>query len=127
MNAALEVEGYTPAEPMDDDDWEDDLRWRMRNYWLEKQGHDQNGYLCHLAGSPECLALGHVAPEPDPEYPGEEWDAVPGHESGWDGDWLCRGTQYATACTECEGECMVYDEFDPGALWRAVSKTEEAA
>lgn len=117
----LEVEGYSPDEPMGDDDWEDEVVWRMRNYWAEKGEHDQNGYLCHEAGSPECLALGH-APNPDPEWPDEEWEDVGEHQRGFSGDYICPDTKYATACTECEGECLWGDEVDPSALWRAIEK-----
>lgn len=67
--------------------------------------HNRSGFLCYLAGDPQCLELGHTYDEADdvwePEGDHEHWD--------WNGNGrLCSPTRYQSACGECEsafGEC----------------------
>ena len=90
------------------EDWEtdeleeylQDVYRDLRDYVQDAKLHDEDGYLCDLAGSEACLALGHV-----PNEHGEWSDEDDQHPSGWDGDLLCKATRYATACSYCEGEC----------------------
>lgn len=111
MSTTQILEGYSAEHPIADDDWEDEVRWALNDREAgrrEMRGHhNQEGYLAHEAGSPQCLALGHVEPEGG-------WDEDPddGHLRGFDGDSLCRETKYDTCCTECEGECQASVEDD---------------
>lgn len=116
----LDVEGFTAADPIEnEDDWEDCIGWQIRVWWMDRRDHDQDGYLCEMAGSAECLALGHK-PNPGQAGDGDEWDNGE-HQLGWGGDWICPETKYATACTQCESEdCGGWKPFDPEALWSAV-------
>jgi hypothetical protein len=98
----LEVEGLSPDRPATEDEWQgivDELgeHWRARFEHL-RGGHNQDGYLCQIAGSPACEALGHVAPE-------EGWweDETGQHEMGWE-EMLCLPTKYGSACTTCESD-----------------------
>jgi hypothetical protein len=113
------VEGYSEHEPIEDDDWVDEVRWQVNLWWQERrEGHDQDGYFCDAAGDPTCLALGHK-PDEDGEW---EYDT---HPSGWEGEQVCPATRYDSACTVCEGECQWGQFFDPTALWEAVSRPIE--
>lgn len=116
--STLDVEGFSAAEPIEnEDDWEDCIGWQIRVWWMDRRDHDRDGYLCEMAGSPECLALGH---KPDPV---NGWDDDPDlHPLGWDGiEPICPATRYGTACTQCESDdCGGWEAFDPDALWAAV-------
>jgi hypothetical protein len=110
-----------PPEPgeLDDDELEEyllDVFRELRLNFLERAGHDRDGYFCHVAGSTECMALGHK-PNADGEWTDEDDD----HHSAWDGDLICPATRYADACSQCEGECSMPDVPDLWALVRASS------
>ncbi|NQX36266.1 hypothetical protein [Herbiconiux sp. VKM Ac-2851] len=91
-----ECEGYTIVEPIDEDDLAD-VFWTLRWHHRERATHNADGYLCEMAGSTQCLALGH-----HPDENGE-WDEDT-HPVGWDvGDPLCPATRFEAACTTCEG------------------------
>lgn len=116
MANTLEVEGYSTAEPIDDEDLRDVFH-QIRGKIVDRKFHDRNGYLAHEAGGPECLALGH-APEDD-EW---DWDT---HPMGWNGDQLCEATKYDVACSNCEGEvddCEGFEDLvSPADFWKLVS------
>lgn len=119
--SALEVEGFSAEDPIEnDDEWVEQVRDRVNYWWSEHKYHDRNGWYAELAGSAECQALGH------PAIDGEDDDAVLEHEKydhspSFDGDWLCGATRYGTACSECEGECHLGDWPDASRLWAAVA------
>lgn len=97
-------------EPMENDE-ASDLARELRMSARERSFHDRDGYLCEIAGSTECLALGH---EFDPD---EGWDFDGEHPVGWGGDNLCPATRYATACSYCESEGCDNPPLDPDEFW----------
>jgi hypothetical protein len=100
-----------------DAEWDEymrDVYKDVRGYWFERLHHDRRGYFAELAGSNECLVLGH---EPDPAT---GWVDVNDHQRGWGGEYICEATAYGTACMECEGDCP-FEFFEPSKLWKAVS------
>jgi hypothetical protein len=113
----IDVEGYTTAEPVHDEDWLDVVRWDVNRYWAERGFHNRDGFLCDFAGDPSCLALGHT---PDPET---EWDDDDDHPYGWGGNPICPATKYATACTECESDDCEWDgPTDARSFWALFGK-----
>lgn len=107
------VEGYATEDPVADEDWSDVVRWDVNRNWFDHQDHNQDGFMCSLAGSPECLALGHVVTD---EERGEQGDL---HEWGWGGDLICPATRTSAACTECESSDCNSDwtPTDTTAFW----------
>jgi hypothetical protein len=117
MSAWEDVPGKDEWTEYTDAEWDEYMRdvYRgLRAYWFEREHHDRRGYFAELAGSPDCLALGH---KPDPET---DWVDVNDHQRGWDGDYICEATRYGEACMECEGNCD-FEFFDATALWKAVA------
>jgi hypothetical protein len=110
----IDVEGFTPESPIAEEDWDDMVAWEMRVYWSDRWRHNDDGYLCEIAGSPACLALGHVVFDED----GMLDEALEDHPTGWDGDSLCPATKYDTACTTCEGPCQAPPTATPAAFWK---------
>lgn len=119
----IDVDGYTAADPILDEDWNDEVRWQVNTNLSERRYHNRDGFFCELAGSPECLALGH---EPDPE---DGWDDDPdGHPNGWNSDTLCVATRFGVACSECENdvnECE-YQRPDTRAFWNLFTERKKA-
>lgn len=116
----IEVDGYTAADPVPDEDWNDEVRRRVNRNLQERRFHNSDGFMCYLAGDPECLALGH---KPDPDG---EWYDGDLHVNGWNGDTVCPETRWGTACTECEtetGDCD-YEAPDVRAFWDLFAERE---
>lgn len=113
--STTDVDGYTAADPIEEDDWEDVVEWEvMQVQQVRHQGHNRDGYFALVAGGAACTALGH---KPDPE---NEWLDDDEHERGWDGEHLCQATAYGSACTECESEDCPWEPADPQVLWAKV-------
>lgn len=127
MNTDLELwhtDGI-PDRPLDIDHTPDaidraleELTYRMALEQEEGAEHNADGWLAHVAGSSECLALGHREPEGGWDADTQTFDAggimVDLHPWGWDEFVMCRATVYAIACTTCQNEC----EFDrPPSVW----------
>lgn len=113
----IEIDGFSAAQPVEnEDDWLDCVRWPVNVAWMERKNHDRDGYLCDIAGSPACIALGHT-PNADGDWEEDDED----HPSGWGDGVICPATRYADACTYCESEDCPWQPFDTSALWKAVS------
>jgi len=108
---ATDVEGFTSANPVPDEDWDDFVRWELNLRWSERRGHNLDGFMAHPAGSEQCEALGHK-PEPD-----GEWDYLL-HPVGWHGDEICVATSYGAACTYCESEDCEAPVTDTATFWK---------
>jgi hypothetical protein len=106
--AQIDVEGYSAADPVEDEYWVETVRRELNGRWYENRlGHDRNAYFCEPANSDACKALGHVVPkEGDDEHP-----------FGWDGDVICPATRYGSACSECESENCPWSPTDRDAFW----------
>ena len=115
-------EGIPAAGELDEiemEEWLTDLFDDLRADFRERRFHDRDGYLCDLAGSEQCLALGH---RPDENG---EWELDDDHQGGWDGDVICPATKYATACTSCESaDCPMQELPNLWALASATPTTE---
>lgn len=115
---ATDVDGYTTADPVPDEDWEDVVRWEVNyHHAVRHDGHNRDGYFAEVAGSEKCLALGH---KPDPEQDWDTEELYDSHPYGWDGERLCIGTKYGAACTECESEDCPWEPANAEILWEKV-------
>ena len=112
-----DVDGYTSADPVADEDWLDEVRWQVNRNWQEKPFHNRDGYMCEEAGSPECLALGHQ-PDTDGDWNDDE------HPSGWGYEPVCPATQYGSACSECESDDCSWTPTDSAAFWELFTMKE---
>ena len=97
---------------MADEDWEDVVGWEVNAQWFTHgKDHNQDGFICDVAGSDACLALGHT----DDGLLGWDFDSginKDGHAWGWDGYLACPATSTGSACTTCESEeCEVQDRI----------------
>lgn len=108
------VEGYSIHEPIPDEDWVDEVRWQLNYDKQDRKGHNRDGFLCHIAGSDECLALGH---KPDPEDGWDSDDNYDLHPYGWGGERICPATRFDSACTLCESEDCDHPPLDTDAFW----------
>jgi len=117
LEGPLAVEGYTPLNPVSDEDYEDEIAWLMRNFWYDRSQHDQDGFLAQDAGSPACLALGHKPVLVD-GFGYEDWGDD--HAGSFDGEWLCKALTTDTCCTYCEGECQLEIPLRKDFLWSLV-------
>ena len=121
---AKSVDGYTIDNPVLEEDWEDEVRWQVNQYWTtERRFHNQDGFIADEAGSERCKALGHEPTPMEYEEAGEwytelEWGDDDIHVFGWDGEYLCKGTIQGPACTECESEDCDYRRDNPENFWR---------
>lgn len=111
--ASDEIDGYSAEQPVADVDWFDEVGWALNYRERERKNHDLDGWFAHEAGSPQCLALGHVEPA-------DGWEDDPDdHPHGWEGEPLCPATQYDVCCTQCEGECSgIEDDVTRDEFWR---------
>lgn len=107
MSAWEQIPTLEVANSEPEADWEEYMRdtyRELRYARRERKFHDRNGFLALDAGSAKCIELGHVKPEGGWEDTGDEL-----HVYGFGGTWLCRGTEYGSCCTQCEGECSEPD------------------
>jgi hypothetical protein len=115
--STLDVEGCSAAEPLEtEEDWEDLVGSQLRYWWSEHKYHDRNGWYAELAGSEQCLALGHEWNPDGDDIDHERFE----HQPSWDDRWICPDTRYGSCCTECEGECYLGDWPADDILWAAV-------
>lgn len=108
------VEETASDTPEELEEWLTDTFAEFADAHRERRYHDADGFYAELAGSPSCLALGHIARVDEGHPLFDEWEAA--HPMSWDGDErLCEATQYGTACTACETDCGMF--WEPPTLW----------
>ncbi|MEZ3156872.1 hypothetical protein AB1K56_08055 [Microbacterium sp. BWR-S6Y] len=106
-----ETAGDTPEEL---EEWLTETFAEFAELNVQRGYHDADGFYAELAGSPACLARGHVARVDEGHPLFDEW--ADAHPMSWDGDArLCEATQYGTACSACETDCGLF--WEPPSLW----------
>lgn len=82
--------------------------------------HDRDSTLHALAGTEDCLALGHAEPGTGTER--DAWEDL--HPEGWNRQRICKGTYYGKACSFCEDEHCPEDVVP--LIWELPGVTAEA-
>lgn len=112
----LGADGLAPEEISENEEALLEASREMAFYDQERRTHDARSYMCDEAGGADCLALGHLQPSEDGEWPDDDaWHEA--HPMGWDGDPVCKEARYGDACTACESDDCPYNLGRIELIW----------